>query len=107
MAEFIVKRSNAKDEYILQVTGYIPEELKEDFENIAENFIHKDHLLIEEIYEEIMGFIRYHKKSNGLVINFHIINLESYPIGELELDRKVTIIFQMRRTFIKWLKETI
>ncbi len=106
MTEFIVKRSNAKDEYILQVTGYIPEELKEDFENMAENFIQKEHLLIEEIYEEIMGFIRYHKRSNGLVINFHI-NFESYPVGEFGLDRKVTIIFQMRRSFIKWLKETI
>lgn len=102
MTVFIVKRSNAKDEYILQVTGYIPEELKEDFESMAENFIQKDHLLIEEIYEEIMEFIRYHKRTNGLIINF-----ESYLVKELELDRKVTILFQIRRTFIKWLKETI
>ena len=102
MTVFIVKRSNAKDEYIMQVTGYIPEELKEDFESMAENFIQKDHLLIEEIYEEIMEFIRYHKRTNGLIINF-----ESYLVKELELDRKVTILFQIRRTFIKWLKETI
>ena len=109
MKELIIKRSNLRDEYILEVTGYVPKELEEDFEHMAESFSEEDKLLIEEIYEEIYKFRRYHKQRNGLLINFQI-NFETYPMDgklmeEVEPIRKVTITFQIRRTFGRWIKE--
>ena len=85
------------------------EELEEDFEHMAESFSEEDKLLIEEIYEEIYKFRRYHKQRNGLLINFQI-NFEMYPMDgklmeEVEPIRKVTITFQIRRTFGRWIKE--
>ena len=47
MKELIIKRSNLRDEYILEVTGYVPKELEEDFEHMAESFSEEDKLLIE------------------------------------------------------------
>ena len=64
MKQLIIKRSNLQDEYILEVTGYIPKELEDDFECMAESFSEEDKLLIEEIYEEIYKFRRYHKFIN-------------------------------------------
>uniref|UniRef100_UPI003FF12722 hypothetical protein n=1 Tax=Candidatus Merdicola sp. TaxID=3085652 RepID=UPI003FF12722 len=79
------------------------------FEHMAESFSEEDKLLIEEIYEEIYKFRRYHKQRNGLLINFQI-NFEMYPMDgklmeEVEPIRKVTITFQIRRTFGRWIKE--
>ena len=109
MKELIIKRSNLRDEYILEVTGYVPKELEEDFEHMAESFSEEDKLLIEEIYEEIYKFRRYHKQRNGLLINFQI-NSETYPMEEELIEefgptRTVTITFQLRRTFVRMLKE--
>ncbi len=109
MRELIIKRSNLKDEYILEVTGYIPIELEEDFEQMAEKFAEEEKLLLEEIYEEVYKFRRYHKGRNGLIINFQI-NSETYPMEEELIEefgptRTVTITFQLRRTFVRMLKE--
>lgn len=55
MKKLIIKRSNLQDEYILEITGYIPKELQEDFESMAEKFKQEEYLLIEEIYRGV-GF---------------------------------------------------
>lgn len=109
MKKLIIKRSNLHDEYILEVTGYIPKDLEVDFEAMAEKFAEEEKLLLEEIYEEVYKFRRYHKQRNGLLINFQI-NFEMYPMDgklmeEVETIRKVTITFQIRRTFGRWIKE--
>ena len=109
MKQLIIKRSNLRDEYILEITGYIPKELQEDFESMAEKFKQEEYLLIEEIYEEVLDFRRYHRRNNGLVINFHI-NSENYPMDEDLIEefgpiRTVTINIQVRRTFAEWIKE--
>ena len=109
MKKLIIKRSNLHDEYILEVTGYIPKDLEVDFEAMAEKFAEEEKLLLEEIYEEVYKFRRYHKGRNGLIINFQI-NSETYPMEEELIEefgpiRTVTINIQVRRTFVRVLKE--
>lgn len=108
MEQLIVKRSNLHNEYILLVTGYIPKELEEDFESMAEDFAGEEYLLIEELHEKMLNFRSFHKKTNGLVVKFQI-NYESCATDELIGDsdpiRVVTINIQVRRTFAKCIKE--
>lgn len=109
MKQLIIKRSNLQDEYILEVTGYIPKELEDDFECMAEDFEGEEYLLIEEIYEKMLDFRKFHRRTNDLVVNFQI-NFENHPrdenlTEEVRTIRTVTINIQVRRTFDEWIKE--
>lgn len=109
MKELIIKRSNSYDEYILEVKGYIPKELEEDFEQMAEKFASEEYLLIEDIYKEVIAFKKYQKRRNGLIIKYEISSenedMDEELIDEFGTIRAVTINIQVRRTFSKWVKE--
>ena len=108
MRELIIKRSNLKDEYILEVTGYVPIELEEDFEQMAEKFASEEYVLIEDIYKEVIAFRKYQKRRNGLIIQYEISseneNMDEELIDEFGTIRTVTLYIQVRRTFAKWIK---
>lgn len=109
MRELIIKRANQKNEYVLEVAGYIPKELEEDLECMAEDFEGEEYLSIETIYDKIIDFKDFHRRRNGLIINFKI-NSESQPkyesyTGEFEPIQTVIIDIQVRRTFAKWVEE--
>lgn len=109
MRELIIKRSNLKDEYILEVTGYVPIELEEDFEQMAEKFASEEYLLIEDIYKEVIAFQKYQKRRNRLIIKYEISSksedMDEELIDEFGAIRTVTLYIQVRRTFAKWIEE--
>lgn len=103
MQELIIKRRNEYNEYILTAEGYIPEELREDLEELVEDFAYDEYLLIEEAFEKIKGFRKFHKKRNGIIIKFYL-NYD-YNTYENHSIRVLTIGIYARRSFFQTCKE--
>ncbi len=105
MQELIIKRRNEYNEYILTAEGYIPEELREDLEELVEDFAYDEYLLIEEAFEKIKGFRKFHKKRNGIIIKFYL-NYD-YNTYENHSIRVLTIGIHSRRRFFQACKEIL
>lgn len=104
MRKIIINRSNEYNEYIFEITGYIPNELEDDMEEMAELFVKKENLLIEEIQEEINDFKKYHKKRNGIIIK-PTINVD-YDGERCKTKRILKVKWGVRRSFNRYFEES-
>lgn len=105
MKKFIIKRRNEYNEYMLTAEGYIPKELEEDLEQLVEDLAYDEDLLIEEVFEKIKGFGKFHKKRNGIIIRFYLNH--DYNTYENRSIRALTIEIHARRSFLQTCKEIL
>ena len=105
MKEFRIKRCNEYNEYFLTAEGYIPKELEEDLEQLVEDFADDEMLLIEEVFEKIKGFGKFHKKRNGIIIRFSL--RYDYNTYENHSVRSLTIEIYARRSVLQVCKEIL
>jgi len=104
MRRIIINRSNEYNEYVFEVTGYIPKELEEDLEEMAEVFVQKENPSIEEIEEEIKDFKKYHKNRNGIVIKSTMNFDYDGEVGKLK--KVIEVNWHMRRKFNRYFEES-
>ncbi len=103
MKKLIIKRTNEYSEYILEAEGYIPEELEEDLEELVEDFAYDEDLRIEEAFEKMNGFKKFHKKRNGIIIKFYLnYDYNTYANHSV---RSLTIGIHAKRSFFQTCKE--
>ncbi len=103
MKSIIINRSNEYNEYVFDVTGYIPKELEEDLEQMSDVFVEKENPSLEEIEEEIKDFKKYHKKRNGIVIKYtmHVDSEENSG----KLKSVIEVKWNIRRSFNRYFEE--
>ena len=105
--ELIIKRCDVLGKvYVIDVTGYIPEALESDFNNMAERLASGD---CTDLEDELNDFCKFHKQKNGLEIDFKI-TIEDYSLdarffhemGELKTTK---ITAQVRRSIHRILRD--
>ncbi len=104
MKRIIINRSNEYNEYVFEVTGYIPKELEEDLEEMTNVFVEKENPLLEEIEKEIKDFKEYHKKRNGIVIKYTMHVDSDENSGKIK--RVIEVKWNIRRSFNRYFEES-
>ena len=67
MDKLIIKQSERYNEYIFVMEGYLPRKLREDLEQMIENFRLEDG--DDKIYEKLKALVEHYKKRNGIIIS--------------------------------------
>lgn len=107
----IIRRHNKKCGYKLVITGFIPDNLKEDLEMLGDDLESVEDF---EISEKLRNFKKFHRKENGLIIRFkeYLRDIPKYEFGiEEKISEKSTLLsihvqMKVRRSIIRILRET-
>ena len=94
MDKLIIKRSERYNEYIFVMEGYLPRKLREDLEQMIENFRLEDG--DDKICQKLKALVEHYKKRNGIIIKPK--RELNFGTDELESLRSVKITLKARRT---------